>query len=923
MYHEFFQLSRPPFNNTPDPAFFFASREHDEALATMHFGVQQRRGFVLVTGEVGSGKTLLVRMLMQRLGTAASVAVLDRPPADERELLIGVCGRFGVRVREDASFNDLLAQLERFLISRNTAGRLCVVVIDEAQSLSMSALEQLRMLGNLETATDKLLQVVLLGQPELQDTLGHPALKQLRQRLFCARHLTAFAPEQTAAYIEHRLRVAGAGDRAVFSPGAVLVVHEASEGLPRMINHICDNSLLMAFSESKPLVDEAIVREVLDRMMNLHGAPASAARTPAPTVSAVDESPPRPHVASPSAREMDALCRRAEAERSELMKVLRDIAAVRDDTVAERAQLSGAVTRGQEMHQALTTLLSSCEGEADKLFVVEDRVTSKAAELSSGITKADSLHQRITSQVTQAISVLRALSESDESAVALRDQLLGICDTADGHVGELKALSTSAGLRAEQLAMQEQQAVEIAERLRTKVEESESVADRLELDTNARRASLERLEGLVSAAAVHDAALEARITGARSTERTLSEAATAGQGLAASLTELTKEATDRATVLAESIETVRQAESSLTELAASAGGIDDRLQRVAGQAALTVERADQVANTLEARVCRVEAIAASAEGAAVRVTAGVESAERACQALSELHRTVEADVRRAESLVGRADAAVEALGDLDAMRETIAAATADAARSARGLTETIAMLDERLHRTDAAQRSAELTGETLEQSIQRGAALADRVAEAEQQIAQTAGRLESVTDASSEQADAARAVAERIEAAIATANDQASGLNELADQAAELSTQVRSLSARMDQIHDAPDRLFAEAAASTKQLTDAIQIAGRVLRALSGSASRVREQIHTLKEVRASSDRGVTRLLEQSRASADALRQWVSDAEAARSRVAASLSVDDELADDDATDEPAAGSPDLLPALESILSRRS
>jgi chromosome segregation ATPase len=305
------------------------------------------------------------------------------------------------------------------------------------------------------------------------------------------------------------------------------------------------------------------------------------------------------------------------------------------------------------------------------------------------------------------------------------------------------------------------------------------------------------------------------------------------------------------------------------------------------------------------------------------MTAGVESAERTRHALEELRAEVEADFGRAEGLVGRAHAAVEALGDLDAKRASIAAATADAVKSACGLTERFATLDQRMERIGMALRAAEQTAETLERSVERGTALAERVAEAEQQIAQTASRLESATDASSEQADAARAVAERIEAAIAAATDQAAEFSALADQTADMAAQVRSLAVQMDQIHAAPDRLFAEAAASTKQITEAIQVAGRVLRALSGSASRVRDQIQTLKEVRASSDRGVSRLLEQSRASADALRQWVTDAEAARSRVAASLSVDDELADENAMDEPATGTPDLLPALAAILGRRS
>lgn len=1021
MYHEFFQLSKPPFNNTPDPAFFYASPDHEEALATMHFGVQQRRGFVLVTGEVGSGKTLLVRMLMERLGASASVAVVDRPPVDEQELLTGVCNRLGVRARNNSSFNELIGQLERFLVARNASGRLCVVVIDEAQSLSMAALEQLRMLGNLETATEKLLQVILLGQPELQLTLGHSDLKQLRQRLYCSRNLTAFTPEQTAAYIQHRLRVAGAEDRTLFTPDAITALHPASEGLPRMINHICDNSLLMAFSESKPLVDGAIVSDVLDRMMNVQiqapGGPtpmATAARSPAVVL---NERRPIEADLGPSGqpsaltRELELLYQRAAAERAELTKLLRELSVSREDAAVERAQLGGAITRGKEMHDGLTTLLASCDREADKLFIVEDRATAKVDDLSRGIASAETLQKRLKSRVSRGLSLLRALGSTGESAGELRDELSRVCSTADAQAGELKVLSTSAGLRAEQLQAEGHHAAELEQRLGRRTSDAEALALRLEDNVDGRLADIDKFSALVEKACEHERALgelvpaaneiEARCAAgreqavvlhadlmtvaedareqlqrlqrglketlrvrgqagravrhlvgatrsidrrlvaaearklalsagtndARTVELRLTDAASGGQQIAAKLESLSSGAGVHVAALEGATTQANRAEVSLVSETQSAVALEDRLQQVAGKAAMAAERALHAGEALDARTQTLEATRASIEEAAARTESAVASAEKANATLQESRRSLDDDAVRVESLVLRAETVAESLHNLDLVRKEVARATAEAAQSAAGLTESLQTLDQRMERVGSAIRSAEVTGERLDRAVERGAAVAERVTTSEQAISELTQRLERTSAEASREHHAARSTAERVEAAVRSVDDRIEVLQSLRGEiddvhrvASDIAGEISSLAAKIDDARSAPDRMLSEAAAMTKQLNDAIQLAGQVVRGLSTSASRVRDQIRTLKEVRASSDRGVSRLLEQSRASADALRQWVTDAESARMRITTTTSEGDDREEVEVSD--GNGSPDLLPALDALLARR-
>ncbi|HKQ48722.1 MAG TPA: AAA family ATPase [Phycisphaerae bacterium] len=264
MYTDFFGLKYSPFNNTPDPRFFFNTPDHEEAVASLVYAAQERKGFALLTGEVGSGKTLVSRLVLSRLERSAKFAVVHNTRVGPRELLFSICREFDVRVAADASAPEMSRALEEFLLDQYARDRLAVVIVDEAQHLTTESFEELRLLGNLEADDAKLLTVLILGQPELQDAFGLPGMEQLRQRLFRRYHLKALSRELTEGYITHRLRVAGIPKaQTVFERPALNAVYAASGGIPRLINQICDGAMLAAYSRSAKKITETMVEEVV------------------------------------------------------------------------------------------------------------------------------------------------------------------------------------------------------------------------------------------------------------------------------------------------------------------------------------------------------------------------------------------------------------------------------------------------------------------------------------------------------------------------------------------------------------------------------------------------------------------------------------------------------------------------------------
>jgi general secretion pathway protein A len=262
MYTSFFGLGEKPFAITPDPRYLFMSERHAEALAHLLYGITEAGGFIQLTGEVGTGKTTIVRSLLERMPGHADVAVILNPQLTPVEFVLTICEELGIFMRdEDAtSIKDLVDLLNRRLLEANAKGRRIVVIVDEAQNLMPATLEQVRLLTNLETASKKLLQIILIGQPELRELLDRVELRQLAQRITGRYHLAPLSRTETASYVNHRLKVAGAAGE-IFSSAALREVHRLSGGIPRIINVICDRALLGAFTQEQHRIGPGMIRE--------------------------------------------------------------------------------------------------------------------------------------------------------------------------------------------------------------------------------------------------------------------------------------------------------------------------------------------------------------------------------------------------------------------------------------------------------------------------------------------------------------------------------------------------------------------------------------------------------------------------------------------------------------------------------------
>jgi general secretion pathway protein A len=262
MYHDYYELIRSPFEMTPDPAFLYLGDAHREGLATLVYGVQARKGFVLLTGEVGTGKTTLLHALLAQLDRDTLAAFIFNPRLDPLDFFRMLFDEFGIETPCETKAQFLL-ELNKFLIGRLEKNLTTLLIVDEAQNLSAEMLEEIRLLSNLETPTSKLIQIMLVGQPELWEMLAQPELRQLRQRIVLRHSLVPFNEEETASYVEERLRMAGHTGKPIFKSGALKEIFKSSQGTPRIINNICDASLLQGYAREIKTIDGNVIREVV------------------------------------------------------------------------------------------------------------------------------------------------------------------------------------------------------------------------------------------------------------------------------------------------------------------------------------------------------------------------------------------------------------------------------------------------------------------------------------------------------------------------------------------------------------------------------------------------------------------------------------------------------------------------------------
>lgn len=268
MYESYYNLVLPPFQNTPNSRFFFETEQHREALAKLEYTVLHRRGFALVTGDIGSGKTTLIRTLLRRIGPQAKSCLINNTRVEAAQLLRMIAAEFQLDLPDGADKAVVLTAMRRFVEREYAMGRNVVIIIDEGQCLSIDEFEEIRLLTNLENETDKLVQLLILGQPELRSTLAHSRLKPLTQRIAMYCHIGPMSFDDTTRYIAFRL-VRAAKDRpnVDFSREALQLIYERSGGVPRVVNLLCDNSLLVGYARNTRLIDSNIVRRAAAQMM--------------------------------------------------------------------------------------------------------------------------------------------------------------------------------------------------------------------------------------------------------------------------------------------------------------------------------------------------------------------------------------------------------------------------------------------------------------------------------------------------------------------------------------------------------------------------------------------------------------------------------------------------------------------------------
>ncbi|MFH1645213.1 MAG: XrtA/PEP-CTERM system-associated ATPase [Candidatus Omnitrophota bacterium] len=260
MYKDFFDLKECPFNITSDPHFLYLTNKHKEALSLLQYGVQQRKGFIEVTGDIGTGKTTLCRALINSLDSKTKTSYIFNPKLPVIQFIRAIIEDFGIEIRKKSKM-DMIKALNRFLLEQLSCGNNAVLIIDEAQNLDNRVIEEVRLLSNLETEQEKLLQIILIGQPELKEKLRSPDLAQLKQRITIRYHLTPLNKDEIRYYIDHRLKIAGNKGQVTFTENSIEEIFSFSKGIPRLTNVVCDRALLMGYTKETRTIDADIIRK--------------------------------------------------------------------------------------------------------------------------------------------------------------------------------------------------------------------------------------------------------------------------------------------------------------------------------------------------------------------------------------------------------------------------------------------------------------------------------------------------------------------------------------------------------------------------------------------------------------------------------------------------------------------------------------
>lgn len=463
MYASFFGLRELPFNNTPDPRFFYSTPDHEEALASLIYAISESRGFVLLTGEVGAGKTLVTRLMLRHFNDRIVFAGINHTSLSSTDLLRCICDEFRVEADPNDTGADLIRRLQDFLVARFAENKPVVLMLDEAQALTRDAFEQVRMIGNVETDDAKLLQIVIVGQPELRERFEADDMRQLRQRIFRSFHLRGLTREQTEGYIRHRLSVGGAQyPERVFDQHAINAIHEYSQGLPRLINTVCDNAMLSAYAADQLSIDGPFVQRVIEQMTAVNqGGPHFAS----PHVAVEDG---RLHAAPDAASGLESVDTGDLHEMQLAVRKLSNRLAIEGRRVSEAVltELSEAVERmRREIYSAINDARAAqskqtLESTLERACVVETRLKAEMLDttdaLHAMVARAAGLHERLRAIVTE--------TESRIDQVACR--ATRIQSSVDGLIEHIAEASRRCEPQIARLRRQTEAARKAAEELR-------------------------------------------------------------------------------------------------------------------------------------------------------------------------------------------------------------------------------------------------------------------------------------------------------------------------------------------------------------------------------------------------------------------------------------------------------------------------